>query len=132
MTLPNPFPYTAPDLVDMLDLDPLASETTSDLQNLAQDCYHWLLCRPGSNPDDPTRGIGVELYLSGTANDLMGLQTAIEADFDKDVRIAATLATVILNPDGSYTIAVKVRGATGLVFSLSYSYTQAGGLVPFS
>lgn len=126
--LPN-FPVTAPDLVDLVDLDPLASETTSELQNLAQDCYHWLLAWPGSNPDDLTRGVGVEQYLQGTTDQFASLPSAIETDFLKDSRILGCAAEIITNSDGSFTINVLVQSITG-VLPLSFGYSQAGGLVP--
>jgi hypothetical protein len=128
MTQDIRFPVTAPDLVDLDDLDALGSETSSELQNLQQDCYHSLLAWPASNPDAPDRGVGVERYLSGTAADVGSLPAAIEADFLKDPRIQGCAATVTLEPDGSYLIAVQVEGAVGVV-GLSYGYTQGPGLV---
>ena len=123
------FPFSAPDLVCVSDLDPLASETVNEEQNLEQDCFHALLQRPKSNPDAPDRGVGVETYLSGTSNDLLGLPAAIVADLEKDPRVASVSAPVTLQPDGSYRIDVEIETKSGLVFPLSYAYTSAGGLV---
>lgn len=125
----QPFPVTASDLVDVVDLDPLASETTSELQNLAQDCYHWLLAWPGSNPDDLTRGVGVEQYLGGSTDTFASLPSAIETDFLKDTRILGCAAQIITNPDGSFLLNISVQAITG-VLPLSFRYTQAGGLAP--
>jgi hypothetical protein len=123
------FPLTDPDLRGVLDMDPYASETTSEAENLAQDCYHFLISLPRSNPDAPDRGVGVQQYLSGTTNDLATLPAKIEADFLKDPRIQGCAATLTLEPDGTYLIGVKVEGVIG-VFVFSYGYSQAGGLVP--
>jgi hypothetical protein len=125
----QPFPVTASDLVDVVDLDPFASETTSELQNLAQDCYHWLLAWPGSNPDDLTRGVGVEQYLGGSTDTFASLPSAIETDFLKDTRILGCAAQIITNPDGSFLLNISVQAITG-VLPLSFRYTQAGGLAP--
>jgi hypothetical protein len=122
------FPLTGPDLVDVDGLDPLAGETTSEAQNLSQDCYHWLEALPGSNPDDVTRGVGVDQYLSGTDEQLRDLPGAIEADFIKDFRIQACAADVTQDQDGGWVINVQIEAIIG-VFSLSFGYSQAGGLV---
>jgi hypothetical protein len=145
MATANQFPISAPDLVYNVsydpdlgklvtdggfdDADPLAAETTSELQNLIQDCYHWLLCAPGGNLDDLTRGVGILNYLNGTTQDLVGLPGAIEQDFVKDPRITACSANVVKESDGSFTIAIQVETAMG-VFPLTYGYSQSAGLVP--
>jgi hypothetical protein len=122
------FPLTGgPDLVDLEDLDPLGSETTSEAQSLSQDCYHWLNTRPGGNPDNEDRGVGVDQYLSGTAESFNALPGAIESDFLKDPRIQGCAASVQPQPDGSYTISVQVQGVVGIL-NLLFGYNQASGL----
>src|ERR1700677_2752981 len=120
------FPLTAPDVVYVDDLDRLATETTSEVQNLSQDLYHSLEMLPDSNPDVPGRGVGVVLYLSGSSEDLAGLVGAIEADFQKDFRVQACAATLSQEPDGSWLIQVEVEAIVG-VFTLSFRYSQGAG-----
>lgn len=129
----NPFPFSAPDWVNLIDADPMGALTTSEAINVAQDCYHWLLTLPGTNPDDETRGVGIEAYLSGTLDALNGLPAVIEADFIKDARIREVACTPIqLQADGSYLISVSVTLQPGLVLPLTYQYTQQYGLTPIS
>lgn len=128
MTTANPFPLTGPDLVYVTDADPMGRETTSEAQNLAQDCLHWLICLPAGNLDNEDRGVGVETYLSGTTDDAMRLPSAIEADFEKDSRIAGCSASVLMQPDGTWLINVVVQPVAGAVFPLQFQYEQEGGL----
>lgn len=123
-----PLPLTAADGLCVLDVDPMGGETTSDLANLIQDCYHRLLELPGSNIDDPALGIGVDLYLSGTVTDFMALQQKIPQQLLEDDRVSTCTAKIAQEPDSSYTIDLEVGVASG-VLGLSYSYTQAGGLL---
>lgn len=132
MTQANPFPISASDLVDVDDLDLLANQTTSEAQNLFQDCYHWLLTLPGTNLDNQARGVGVETYLNGSADQMAALPTAIEADFAKDPRIKDVSASVTppgnpYDPTQSWQIQINVSGAAG-VFAMLFSYNQAQGL----
>ena len=87
-------PLTYPDIVCLDDMDPFAGETTSDLQNLAQDVLHVLMEMPGSNPDDPSRGVGVDLYLGGTADAFSTLPGAIDTQLSQDDRITSSKTTI--------------------------------------
>ncbi len=128
MTTPNPnFPLTAPDWVGVDDLDPLGVETSSEAQNLSQDCYHWLLTRPGGNLDNEDRGVGVESYLGGTLESLNSLPGVIEADFLKDPRVQGCVATIQPQPNGGYLISVQLQAVVG-VLQLLFGYSQASGL----
>lgn len=129
MTQPAILPLTYPDAVCVDDVDPNGNETLSDLQTLAQDVYHLLLEVPGSNLDDPTRGIGVVGYLSGTSVNLLTLPSLIDGQLAKDDRIDSSQTTVVQNADLSYTITIQLV-ASGAVVPLSYLYSQADGLVP--
>jgi hypothetical protein len=121
-------PLTVPDAVCVDDLDPNGNETTSDLQTLAQDVYHILLEAPGSNPDDPARGIGLEGYLSGTTVDLGLVPRIIDAELRKDARIDSSSSTLVLNDDGSYSLNIAID-VNGSVLPLGFVFTQVGGLV---
>ena len=124
-------PLTYPDLVCMDDLDPFAAETTSDLQNLQQDVYHILIEEPGSNPDDETRGVGIEGLLSGTSVDLLAAASSIDAQLEKDDRIDSSSTTITDVTQGSpqqgatYQIVVTVT-VSGTVVPLSFDYGANG------
>lgn len=128
MTQPVPLPLTYADGLCVLDVDPLGAETTSDLQNLIQDVFHLLITWPGTNPDDPTLGIGVDLYLSGTTKDLDALQKKIPQQLLEDDRIPTCTASVTQEADGSFTLDVEI-GVGSSTLGLQYSYTQEGGLL---
>lgn len=122
-----PLPLTYRDLVCDVDLDPFGNETGSDLENLIQDLTHVLVENLGSNPDDPTRGIGISNYLSGTANSLPALCGNIEDQFGRDERVSGVTATANRNADGTYLISITVQvGATTL--PLQYSWSTPEGL----
>lgn len=120
----TPLPLTYPDLVCDLDVDPFASETTSDLQNLIQDVYHLLLEYPGSNLDDPQRGIGVEQYLSSNDKQFSGLPGIIDTQLSEDERIDSSNTTLTQNNDGTFLLKVQITvGVT--VVPLEFGW-QAG------
>ena len=135
MTQPIPvqllgqFPVTAPDLAWGVDVDPLMTETTSEIQNLCQDLGNRLIETPGSNLDfgNPnTRGVGIFQYLSGTLAQLQGLPARIDAEFVQDPRVTDSYTQPITqNPDGTYSISVQVT-ALGAVWGLSYAWSQTG------
>ena len=81
------------DLLAIDDLDAYAIETTDPLDELAQDLYHRLIEPPGSNLDDPDRGLGLEDALSGPF-DVPSLKARIEAEMRKDLRVDAAVATL--------------------------------------
>lgn len=124
-------PLTYPDLVCVEDLDPFAAETMSDLENLVQDVFHILIEEPGSNPDDETRGVGIDNLLSGTAKDLIIAASSIDAQLERDDRIDSSTTTVTeLNAGNDqagaiYEITVELV-VDGSVIPLSYSYGASG------
>lgn len=122
-------PLTYPDLVCTDDLDPFASETTSDLQTLVQDVMHQLIEWPGTNPDDPDGGVGIERYLNGRSSDLQAAPGVIEQKLIRDDRIDACTATVSAPtaPDGQWIIATELT-VDGAVVPLSFGWSQAAGL----
>ena len=81
------------DLLAIDDLDAYATETSDPLDELAQDLYHRLIEPPGSNLDDPDRGLGLEDALSGPF-DVPSLKARIEAEMRKDLRVDAAVATL--------------------------------------
>lgn len=122
MTDPT-LPLTYPDLVCVDDLDPFASETTSDLQNLTQDVLHLLRELPGSNPDDPTRGVGVEAYLSGPLTAFARLPSIIDAQLSTDDRIDSSKTTIISNGDQPPTIQINLV-VNGQLLSAQFGFVN--------
>ncbi len=116
-------PFTYPDLVCELDLDPFARETTSDLQNLIQDVLHVLRELPGSNPDDPTRGVGVELYLGGTVDMFTSLCGTIERQLIADDRINSCSCTVNPEANGTFTVRIDL-GVGAAIIPLSFGWQR--------
>lgn len=147
MANPLALPLTAPDLVCLDDLDPFASETTSDLQSLEQDVYHILIETAGSNPDDETRGIGVEQLLSSSASNFTMITQIIDTQLSKDDRIdtctstltslppGSTLPDGTPLPDGGYLLELdivpdeSVLGSSDVI-ALAFGYSGSGGLTP--
>jgi hypothetical protein len=134
-------PLTVPDLVCTDDMDLFAGETTSDLQTLQQDVFHILIEAPGSNPDDVTRGVGIERMLSGTENQLANITQTIDAQLQKDDRIDSSKTTLTKLPPGSmlpdgtplpaggYAIDIEIVAGTQ-VLGVGFSFTADGGLAP--
>lgn len=126
-----PLPLTVSDLVCVDDLDAFGGETQSDLETLAQDVYHLLLERKSSNLDDPTRGIGAEGLLSGSADALAAAPSIIDSQLRKDTRIQASKTTLSQGSDGSYLLAIAIQPVGSLVpLPLKFSYSKATGLAP--
>ena len=130
-TLPNfQFPLTYADLVCDQDLDPFAGETTSDLQNLIQDVTHVIVELPGSNPDDPNRGVGIFNYLSGTEADLAKVAGIIESQLTQDDRVQACSCSILTQDDATFPFVVRVDiTVAGSVIGLSYGFSSVLGLV---
>lgn len=124
----NALPLTVPDVVCTDDVDQYARETTSDLETLVQDVFHILIELPGTNIDDPDRGVGVEALLSGSAANIGTVQKRIEAQLLRDDRIDACTTEVSSDPDsGTYNLAITIQ-VDGSVVGLSFAYDAASGL----
>lgn len=74
------------------DLDAFGAETDDELENLSQDLYHRLIEPPGSNLDDPDRGLGLPGQLSGSLDPFLARK--IEAEMRKDPRVNAASAAI--------------------------------------
>lgn len=120
-------PLTYTDLVCELDADAFARETTSDFQNLQQDVSHILIETPGSNPDDPDRGIGIDELLSGTEANLRRAIAKIDSELPKDPRIDASATNIVNTDPGDYDIDIQIV-VDGQVIGLSFAYSSARGL----
>lgn len=127
----NALPLTIPDLVCVLDLDPNGNETKTDLETLSQDVLHVLLELLGSNPDDPERGVGIDMFLSGTVDDLAKATRAVETQLEADDRIDTVSANLVQQADGSFVLHIEI-GVDGSIIGLQYGYTTNGGLVPLA
>lgn len=119
-----PLPLTYSDLVLIDDMDPFAAETTSDLQNLIQDCYHVVMQEKGSNPDDETRGFGLMSRLSGTLAEFMASASDLDAELEKDARIDSSSTVIRASglPDYPYELKITLV-VDGSVYGVSM---QAG------
>ena len=136
-TFPGQFPLTAPDLAVsssdggmIVDIDALATETLSELQNLTQDLTNRLVEMPGSNLDfgfgsPNTRGVGIMSYLSGTTQQLAGLPKRIDAEFEQDPRVTQSYTKLTTRADGAYLISTQLTTVAG-VFGLAWAWSQAG------
>lgn len=120
-------PLSVADLVCVEDLDPFAAETTSDLQTLEQDVFHILIEDPGSNPDDPDRGIGIDALLSGTTVHLAALPDLIDHELQKDDRVDSSRLTLTQLSDGSFRIEIEIQ-VDATVIPLAFTYSSVGGL----
>ncbi len=112
-------PLTYTDLVCVDDLDPLAVETTSDLQNLEQDVRHVIQETLGSNLDDLSKGIGVGSRLSGSTVDLTRIPKILDGQLKKDPRVSTSKSTTKVNAGGSFELDVEVTVA-GVVIGLHF------------
>ncbi len=119
--MPVTLPLTVVDLVCELDLDPYGRETTSDLQSLIQDIFHVLKELPGSNPDDPDAGVGVDTYLSGTVDQFKGLAGTIEHQVNRDSRVNGCSCTLTPNPNGTYLVRIDI-GVGSDIIPLQYGW----------
>jgi hypothetical protein len=136
--LQGQFPLTAPDIYTPFasgtfasDMDVLATETTSEMQNIQQDLGHRLIELPGSNldfGDNNTRGIGIMQYLSADGARLEGLPRKIDEEFGQDPRVVDSSTELLDNGDGTFTINTLITTQAG-VFGLGYVWSQQG-LVP--
>jgi hypothetical protein len=131
----NLLPLTYPDAQGYDDVNPWGRETTSDLENLAQDVYHVLLEAPNSNLDDQyangITGIGLEESLSGSTDTLDSLAKRIDTMLELDTRVDSSTTTITVDSTdetgSSFDIQIVID-VVGSVLPLSYSFTQAGGL----
>lgn len=96
------------DVVAFDDLDSFGEELDDPLEELLQDLYHRLLEPPGSNLDDPDRGLGLEDALSA-AVDVATLSARIEAEFRKDDRVSASRVTITETAPREYLISIDVE-----------------------
>lgn len=101
------------DLRCYVDLDLFAAECDDPLEELEQDNFHRIVEAPGSNLDDPDRGLGISSVLSGVADRSLGPRA--EAELLKDPRNRAVRARVSSDGDGSYRMDLEVEADEGVV-----------------
>lgn len=124
-------PLTYPDLRWVADMDPFAAETESDLETLEQDVYHLLVQDLGSNLDAPDLGIGVDGYLSGTANALAVLPGVIDRQLAKDDRIDASTTTITPATEDTNTLIEILLQVGGQVIPINFQWDSTAGLQPY-
>jgi hypothetical protein len=98
------------DLLWLDDMDPFALETTSDSQELEQDVIHVIEQDLASNPDDPSRGLGVANASSEqvSANPTAYTQAA-EQEVQKDDRVVSCSASITVTNDGSVALVIDIE-----------------------
>lgn len=82
------------------DLDQYGGELTDPLAVYKQDFFHRLIEPPGSNPDDPDRGLGLEELCSSPVS-AGGLELLIQNEILKDRRASTCTANVRVTDNGN-------------------------------
>jgi hypothetical protein len=96
-------------MVDLLcfdDVDMMATELDDPLAEALQDFYHRLIEDPGSNPDDPDRGVGLVSMLSSVQDP--SLAGRIDAEAKKDDRFDGADTTVTDLGNGKFSILIEL------------------------
>jgi hypothetical protein len=93
------------------DMSQFATETETVEDQIEQDCMHVLEQEIGSNPDDPTRGVGISAVSSKMLQQNgQGFVAAAENMLQADDRVDSAVATVqvTVDPDGSAKTTMNV------------------------
>ena len=101
------------DLICFDDVDLNAAEMNDPIAELEQDFYHRLIEAPGSNPDDPDRGLG----LPDRLNDILdpNLAREIDAEGKKDDRIDQVDMLVTETAPGIYRVDIEIQPQGALI-----------------
>jgi hypothetical protein len=110
------------------DMDPYGAEVSDAFEDLVQDCYHRLIEPPGSNIDDPARGLGLEDMLSGPIDSISGLKKKIENELEKDDRVTSAAATITEIDSNSFRIDIRIV-ADEQVLGLVLQSDAAGNVI---
>lgn len=117
-----------PGEIDCLeDMQAFDRELDDPWEELEQDLLHRLIEPPGSNIDDPERGLGLRSRLSGIDDPNLGRD--IELEWEKDDRVEAVRA-LVTRPDSSaspqqgvlYLIETEVETVNGDTFEGRYAF----------
>lgn len=96
------------DVVCFEDLDEYGAEITDPLESLKQDNYHRLVELPGSNIDDPGRGLGLVRLLNGKESDLVSAGPRVEAELRKDPRNIEVRCRITPVAKGKYDVDIAI------------------------
>lgn len=98
----------------------LRGRLTRGLESVIQDTYHALITVRGTLPSDPEAGLGLidRILDAGDIGEQPALGSDIEAELQKDDRIASSEATVTPDPSGLVVIDLVVTTAAGPTFRL--------------
>lgn len=113
------------DLLAFEDLDLFGTELDDPLEELRQDLFHRMIEAPGSNLDDPDRGLGLLDMLSGVFDP--GLANRIEAECLKDDRVEAAKCTLEDLGQGSFRATLEIE-ANGEAMGVVLEDDGAGGV----
>lgn len=89
------------------DLSLFDKDLTDPVEVLAQDVYHILIEAPGSNIDDPDRGIGILDMLSAPRD--VGLAARISAQVERDERVSTCQTTVTETGPGAIRVDLLIH-----------------------
>lgn len=101
------------------DLNVFDVDVTDPVEVLWQDVFHRLIETPGSNIDDPDRGVGIEDALSGVFDP--NLARRVEADLRKDDRIDAVECVITRDGEDEYRVDITIE-VNGDVLSQSFAF----------
>lgn len=114
------------DLLCWDDVDEFGTEIDDPLLELQQDVFHMLLESFGSNPDAPSRGVGVQRRLSGPIS--INTSREIESRLKEDTRIAAARCSITpLDTVGEYRIDLLLQ-VDEQEIALTYDVDGAGNV----
>lgn len=94
------------DVLCFEDLDQFGTDIDDPIAELEQDVFHILIETPGSNIDDPDRGLGLEDALSGEYDPKH--PALIAAGLEKDPRIDAARCVITPREGGEYEIDISI------------------------
>lgn len=109
------------------DIDPYFTET-GGLLSLGQSSARRITCPRGLNPADPGNyGIDVRNWLNRnfTRQEVFNLETIIEEEISKDIRVRSVEATVTPSNSGAFKIDIRIESEETQIFSVSLTVQSA-------
>ena len=92
------------------DMSQFATETETVEDQIEQDSMHVLEQELGSNPDDPTRGVGISQVSSkALVSNGAGFVTAAENMLQQDDRIDSATAAIVVTQNGDGSVRVEMN-----------------------
>jgi phage baseplate assembly protein W len=95
------------------DLSLFDRDLTDPVEVLAQDVYHILIEPPGSNIDDPDRGIGIPDLLSAPSDPTLAHR--IDSQVQRDDRVSSCQTTISENSPGVLRVDLHIDTSGGAI-----------------